>query len=309
MLDSSIMISQLSRHQTLGSTDLMRITRGEWLDLYLEKTGQASPKDLSYVWKPRLGLATEALHAWWHEMTEEVALADPDVGRRPDDSVRFRHADRPPHHCTSIDRWVIADEPEVLELKHTNERHDLRSCAEYYMPQLQWQLYVLALPRLRFSIIRGNNEPVWGYVEADAGFAQRLVTQADAFWWHVTEQVSPRTALTPEARTEIDKAAKTIKVNGLRGYDMHGDNEWAVAAGDFIRDKVAAEGLKASEATLKGMIPKDAGTISGAGVTFKRDARGALRCTIDDDVADYYRRQLQAMTAIVSAPTKPGADG
>jgi hypothetical protein len=43
------------------------------------------------------------------------------------------------------------------------------------------------------------------------------------------------------------------------------------------------------------MVPVDAAEIGGHGVSFKRDARGALRVTISDEARDYAEKRLAAL--------------
>lgn len=277
------------RNAVIGSTDARVIASGNWLDLWLEKTGQKSRSDLTFEWKPRLGLETENLHAWWH-------------GHKTGDKVSsnfpkpLTRSIMPDHFVASIDRTVAdsAGALSVLELKHTNARNTLRDAAVYYMPQLQWQMHVLGLDRLRFSIIKGNEEPEWGWVDRDDDYIKGLVAQADAFWWCVVNKEAPPAA-SPAAAMDLAAQAATIPVNNLRPYDMTGDNEWADAAFDFIRDKAAASSLPVSEKRIRAMIPKDAETITGAGLTFKRDARGAYRVTIDDEQLAYWNARFAAL--------------
>ena len=43
----------------IGGTDATRIMKGNWHDLWLEKTGQKEPEDLSDVIAVQIGIATE----------------------------------------------------------------------------------------------------------------------------------------------------------------------------------------------------------------------------------------------------------
>lgn len=297
MIDLKIQIHEAAREDRnvgIGSTDARRIAEGkEWYQLWLEKTGREPRTDLSRAWKPQLGIATEKVHAWWHFVSTGHKVWDPF-----EDSPVTR-AVLPAHHYTSLDRIVTKpvgegqlDEFEVLELKHTNERNDLRTAATYYMAQLQWQMYVVDAPRLRFSIIRGNNEPEWGYVERDQSYIDKLVDQVDAFWWHVTANEAPEPDAGSVVGNELAAAAKAVRIDGLRSYDMEGDNAWADAAWAFVRDKVASEGLKESERAIRALIPEDASHATGHGVSFKRDARGAYRVTLDDEAVKLWRARL-----------------
>ena len=227
----------------IGSTDARIIAEGTgWHRLYLEKTGQAERPDLRHEWKPQLGLATEQLHAEWHARQENCRVFD------PWDDKPITRPGLPSHYYTTIDR-IVEEQPivevpmiSILEMKHTNERNNLRDAATYYMAQLQWQIMVCDTNGLRFSIIRGNNEPEWGWVARDDAYISSLIGQVEAFWWHVENKDAPDPdPIKPQGNAAALKAAAgQVPINGFKPYDMTGNNEWADAAWPFIRDKVAS---------------------------------------------------------------------
>ncbi len=286
------LIPVTDRKRGIGGTDAKKIAAGEWHQLYLEKTGQTPPFDSTYIWIMRLGQETEALHSWWHGHSESVTVTNPFAN----DPVR--NPNLPEHHIATFDRFVeVGDRDFPLEMKHRHARTYLREQATEYMAQLQWQMHVGDYDALRFSLIAGNAEPEWGLVERDQDYIDKLVEQVEAFWWHVTELVAPDPdePKGKDARAALASAGKTIPLNGFKPYDMSKDNEWCAAAGDYIRDKIAAESLKTTEPKLRGMIPKDAETIAGGGLSFKRDARGAYRVTIEEAESDAWRARLAAL--------------
>lgn len=281
------------RRVGVGGTDARIIAAGlGWHQLYLEKTGQVERVDLSNEWKPRLGLETEALHAWWHARTTNCQLSDPWDGQ-PVTRIGL-----PSHYYVTFDRIGESfGEPSFsLEMKHTNERNNLRDAATYYMGQLQWQMMISGDDQKRFSIIRGNSEPEWGWVARDDSFISSLIAQVDAFWWHVENREAPEADPVKAVgnAAALNAAAKTIPINGFKPYDMEGNNEWADAAWPFIRDKVASETLKENEKRIRSLIPADASDVTGHGLSFKRDARGAYRVTINEEEAAAWRAVLDA---------------
>jgi len=294
------------RSKYVGSTDARIIASGEgWLDLYLQKTGATERDDLTYAWKPRLGIETEKLHAFWHghQTGDKVIDAYPD-------NLPVTHKDAAPHHATSIDRLVRADDGmTVLEMKHTNERNNLRDAATYYMAQIQWQMFILHLSEIRFSIIRGNNEPEWGVVARDQEYIDTLVGQVEAFWWHVENGEAPEkdSPKPRETAAALKAAAGSVPLNGFKPYDMSTNNEWSDAAWDFIRDKAASASLKETEKRIRGLIPKDAETVTGAGLSFKRDARGAYRVSIDEEELGYWQTRFAKLKGLGSEQSTEGA--
>ncbi len=287
------------RRSGIGGTDARRIMAGEWHALWMEKTGRRASEDLSRVFRVQLGLVTEDLHARFHHYdTGDKLLSMPDAPTtRADFGDLLKTIDKAGLLgvlYATYDRWVEGDDI-PLEMKHTNERNNLRDAAEYYMPQLQLQMLIAGVSRIRFSIIRGNSNPEWGYVAADAEYQAMMLRQLDAFWYHVTADDEPPADEVKGAaeRAAAAKAAKEIPLNGFKPYDMTGDNEWSAAARQFIADKLAAEGLKESEKKIRGMIPADAETVTSKELSFKRDARGAYRVSIDDATAAEIRHRQQ----------------
>lgn len=265
------------RTHSLGGTDARVIASGDWLELWEQKIGKRAAPDLSRVWKPQLGLLTEPLHAKFHGyQTGDVVNPLPDAPL----TTKKAFEEMPFVHVT-LDYHILGEGFLPLELKHTNERNDLRGCATYYMAQLQWQMMVTGVDALRFSIIRGNNEPEWGLVERDADYIATLYGQAKAFWWCVENKVAPESVST-EAPAALGKMAAGVKIDGLKPYDMAASNEWVATAGDYIAQKKASDLFKETDKKLRGLIPSDASEVKGGGLSFKRDARGAYRVTIHE---------------------------
>ena len=104
----------------IGGTDAKRILEGDWLPLYMEKIGEVAPVDLSNEWKPRLGLHTEGLHAWWHRMQENITNCHQLPGPVVSPDIPWLFA--------SLDRW-LPDHDEPLEMKHTYAANNMRDCA------------------------------------------------------------------------------------------------------------------------------------------------------------------------------------
>lgn len=267
-----------NRRNIISSTDARRIAAGEWRALWQEKCGLKEREDLTFAWKPRLGLATEKLHAWWHSHVTGHALIP--MGEAVYCNPK---ANLPAWAATSMDYWVEIDGC-PLELKHSHARNSLRQCADYYMAQLQWQMMVARSTRLRFSMIAGNEEPEWAYVEADPDYQTRLLRQAMTFWDMVQNGIEPDEDASPDA--ELVAIAPTIKVGGLRAYDYSTNNAWVAKAADYCRLKPQADEFKLVDKDIRKLVPADAGELRGGGITVKRTKAGQLRFSIDDEGGD-----------------------
>lgn len=280
------------RATIITSTEVRRLAAGEWADLWKEKKGLAQPKDLSLAWKPRLGIHTEPLHAWWHAMKTDCTLieapCDPSgrgipMAMAPGYEPDWEEAGliMPPlYAASSYDRFVLnTGERTALELKHTHARNSLVEAATYYGPQLQWQMLVGGFTRLRFSVICGNEEPEWGWVEASHEAQTRLIRLADAFRLTLEGDECP---IDSEPNLGVTVAIKEQVINGLRAYDWSKNNEWVAKSVEYADLKPKADAFKTAEKELRALIPDDASVVTGGRVTMKRDARGAYRATITE---------------------------
>jgi hypothetical protein len=264
--------TKTERRKVLTGTDMKRIVNGEWLKVWQEKLGFAEAWDSTYVWIARLGQHTERLHAWWHQHTEKVnAIETPD---RP----CARDGDQLPHHYAATFDWWVTDDGTPLEMKHRHARLSLREAAEEAMPQLQWQMLIAGVDKLRFSCIFGNAEPEWGWVARDEAYIKRLRQQADVFWGLVETETPPDTDLGDDV--ELKTMARTIPLNGYRPYDYTRNNEWCAKAGRYIELKPLADECDTIKDELKALVPADAAEVTGAGLKYKRDKKGTLRLTM-----------------------------
>ncbi len=253
----------------IGGSDANRIVRGDWADLYREKIGEQPESDLSGIFRVQLGLHTETFHIKWHaKQTVSGVLMGEETNypmHRADDAPGYRYA--------SLDGWMLADDC-PLEVKHTNEHNNLRDAAAYYMGQLQHIMLVTDRPRMRFSIIRGNNEPEWGYVDADEDYQSMLANMESQFWWHVTEREAPDT---PDAEQDgIAKLGKQVPINGFKPYDYDTNNHFVDLALTFKANRESAARFEAAKKEIKGLVPEDASEVTCRHLRIVRSASGSL---------------------------------
>lgn len=260
--------AKVDRCLGIGGSDANRIVRGDTLELWREKTGKRAPADLSNVFRVQLGLLTEPFHLEWHSLYETTVLSS-------DNEPMYSPGVTPEGWMyASLDGWVLLEDVPI-EVKHTNEHNHLRGCAEYYMGQLQHIMLVTGTDRIRFSIIRGNNEPEWGYVAADRDYQKRLLAMEQNFWFHVTEDVAPPAQ--PQETEALAEAAKQIPINGLKPYDLSSDNEFCSLAVDYLTLKPQAARFEDVKKELKAKVPADASEVTCPSIVIKRSANGALR--------------------------------
>jgi predicted phage-related endonuclease len=256
----------LNRHLGIGGSDARRILEGNWFELYQEKVGEAEPADLTQVFRVQLGKHTEDFHLDWIERREIWQ-----IGMR---NHRIDHSEIAFMFC-HIDGRVHSKECPI-EVKHSNGRANARDAAIYYMAQLQHILACTGDDQIYFSVIAGNEEPELALVSRNNGYIADLIDLETNFWWHVENRVPPE--ITPTGKQEILKVvAANTTIDGLKPYDMTGNNQWANLSIDYNECKAAAARFETAKKELKELVPPDASQATGHGVTVKRDRRGALR--------------------------------
>ena len=262
-------MNEINKDRTgfIGGSDAARIVAGEWLDLWLEKTGRKEPEDLSGVFQVQLGSFTEGFHLDWLRDHHGWEI-----------SVDTKHWQHPEFSWmrAQIDGWR-EDGGSFIEVKHTNERSTLDIMVQRYLPQLAHYCMVTNQEFCWFSFIPGNQPPVFVKVNIPAEYIEKLKLAEIEFWWHVTNDTEPATA--PALAMPTDN----VLIDDMRTVDMSGNNEWAYNATKLIETKAAADMHEQAKKGIKELVEPDVREASGHGVTIKRDKRGSLRLTISKE--------------------------
>jgi predicted phage-related endonuclease len=243
----------------------MRVMKGEWQSLYLEKIGEKMPVDLTDNFSVQLGSYTEPFHRDWFQKRSGFLVNEPQPFYvHPDQQFMFAH----------LDAWLF-ERNTFVELKHSHERNSAVLAAQYYMPQLAHCCHVVSAKECWISVILGNKEPDYTVVEVTQEYVDLVVEMETAFWWHVEQRVLPD--IIPVAKLGVaDKLVAEIPIGGMKAYDMSTSNEWANLAGDWLSTKDAAELNDKAGKLIKGLVPPDGREASGHGVVVRRDKAGRL---------------------------------
>lgn len=235
------------RRSRVGSSDARRIMDGDWLALWLEKTGRTEPEPLDFVPAVQIGIATEPLHPrFWERRTGRPAVAAPDRTLvHPDHEWLVCHPD-----FLTWSRMPTApdDAPDtILEAKFCGAPKSDMDLAERYFWQLQHQMLVSGLNRSVLSILRPNGYS-WVEVGGNADAQARLLATAAAFWWHVENDVEPGDPSPIPA-----PALETRRV-----LEMSRHNAFAAHAETLRKTRAAWNAYRTAEAELKVLMPNDA---------------------------------------------------
>jgi len=223
--------------------------------LWLEKTGQAEPEDLSGVLPVQLGSYTEPFNcAWFERMSGMTVTGRQDVLRN--DWLR----------ATLDGKCEYNGTPAVWEAKHIGAFSKIDEAMQRYMPQVFVQMHLAECKLAILSLLHGTQNYEWVLVEWDDAYAAQVLAMLEEFRDCVAFSTPPHD--TP--------ALAGPKPTLFRAYDMTGQNEWASHAADWLATKAAADTFKKAEKGIKDIVPDDASEATGHGISVKRSKAGAL---------------------------------
>lgn len=242
-----------ARRSGIGGSDANVIMSGDAErihDLWLVKTGQKEPEDLSDKFQVMLGSATEAFNLSWFEKVTGISLMR-DVSVESSGFLR-----------ATLDGLC---ETHIVEAKHTHARTNMQEVLARYQPQLHHNMMCAGKTRAYLSAILGNE---WDYIEVEYNeeYALRLVEREKEFWECVTLRLPPSNV-----------AVKIDPPEATRTVDMTGSNEWASAAHEWLMCKNYASQFDKAADTIKRLVAADVRSAAGHGITVTRDKRRALR--------------------------------
>ena len=87
------------RRKGLGGSDAGKVMRGEWAELYDQKTGASEGDDLSNVLPVQMGSWTEALNVYWFEKQTGLKIS----------ILNCDHITHPKHKFmrANLDGWIV----------------------------------------------------------------------------------------------------------------------------------------------------------------------------------------------------------
>jgi predicted phage-related endonuclease len=254
----------------LGGSDANIIMSGDDEKVYRlwqEKRGEIEPEDLSGILPVVMGQWTEELNRYWFKLQTGYPVTR---------AGEHRISDR--HGFLMLTLDGIAQTPNgdaVFEAKHVNPfNYSIDKVAEKYMPQLQHGMMVTGHDRAVLSVFAGNLKWEWKEVDADDFYQAALLERETAFWEAVQSGELP---------VKFDTVEAPQQGRVLRTVDMTGSNEWGSLAQGWRDTKDAAKANEQAAKGLKDMIGDDVGLAHGHGVQIKRDARGALRISVEKE--------------------------
>jgi predicted phage-related endonuclease len=253
--------NQLRRRYFIGGSDariIMGNDEAALIRLWREKRGEVEPEDLSGNLIVQLGLVTEELNRRWYEANTGQVITDV--------QLEIRHA---------VLRWMgatldgrVQGSDAVFEAKFMLPwSFSEEAAAEKYTPQLQHNMWCVAVRTAVLSVITGGGKWVEIVAHADPLYQHLIVTAERKFWRCVESGEEPKLfgVEPPKPRLEA-----------VRVIDMASSNAWAEFATIFRRTHQAHLQHEQAKAELKSLVPGDAKEAIGHGIRAKRSKSGAI---------------------------------
>ncbi len=172
------------REDFIRGSDMVSLMQGKWEELWKIKTGLLGRKDLRHEFNVRLGSFTETFQMIWLEEYFAYSFIPQQAYTKMYGSIKLQGT------LDGIDK----DTNIGLECKHTHSRNDMDYMLDYYMPQIQFYMYISGLPQMFFSVIFGNTHSA-AVVDANADYQNDMLDKIKAFWEYVTHGQRPEDVL------------------------------------------------------------------------------------------------------------------
>jgi predicted phage-related endonuclease len=159
------------------------------------------------------------------------------------------------------------DEQAPVEAKHVNQFARLDEVVEKYMAQVHVQMMVTGAAHAYLSVIIGTMKHEVEVINYDWMFASEVLERCSAFWQCVQSDTPP---------PGWAPAGPPIEYSTMRTVSMEGNNQWAVAADDWLGTRLSVALHDTAKATIKGLVEADVRKAEGHGITITRAKNGAI---------------------------------
>ena len=273
-----------ARKKKLGGSEINIIASGNKEknnNLFLEKTDQKEPDDLTLIWAVIMGHITELVNLEWTEVYLEKT-----INMRQQVIEGKKH---PFMRCT-LDGVIenYKNKIAVIDAKFTLGRpikdeawgDVIPRLIRYYAPQLHWNAYLLQeyldkpVEYGLLSIIRGGDKPVLEEMKIDPSYQEELIELGKYFMNCVELGFEP---------DELPTMTDFVPEADLVPVDMEKDERWRSFALQIIQTAGANKIFKESSDKIKKLVPPNASEATGHGVKIKVQRNGSKRLEICKD--------------------------
>lgn len=252
------------REDFIRGSDMVPLMQGKWEELWKIKTGLLGRKDLRHEFNVRLGSFTETFQMIWLEEYFAYSFIPQQAYTKMYGSIKLQGT------LDGIDK----DTNIGLECKHTHSRNDMDYMLDYYMPQMQFYMYISDMPQMFFSVIFGNTHGA-AIVDANADYQNDMLDKIKAFWEYVTHGQRPEDVLIKTKQVIKDNVA----INGKVKRDVSRSNSFALASTEYLLHEENAKVFENAKKELKAELKDNESEIYNDKLSVKRDKRGSIRIT------------------------------
>jgi len=252
------------REDFIRGSDMVSLMQGKWEELWKIKMGLLGRKDLSNEFNVQLGSFTEIFNLNWLAKYYQYDFIPQQSYTKMYGSIKLQGT------LDGVDR----DKDIGVECKHTHSRNDIDYMLDYYMPQMQFYLYISGLNQMAFSVIFGNKHECV-VVGENQDYQYDMLDKIKAFWEYVVHNERPEDVLIKVKQSIKDNVA----INGKVKRDVSSSNSFSIAVMEYFHNQDAAKLFEQAKKDIKAEMKDNESEIYNDFVSVKRDKRGSIRIT------------------------------
>jgi hypothetical protein len=259
----------------IRGSDMIDIMNGNWNKLWRIKKGLQGRPDLSFQFNVQLGLVTEDFNIKWAEDNYMLKFNKQAKRQLQYGLIKLTGT------LDGFSGTNSEDEIEYIgiECKHTYSYNTMDKMLEYYMPQLQFYIWIAKLNKIIFSVIFGNQ---WKAVEVypSEEYLDGMKEQIKLFWEHIVHNTEPDDLdyNTQDLRNNV-VSIDGVPINKMTARDASQSNSFTEYTQQYLQHEDAAKTFEAAKKALREEIRPNEREVYNDLISVKRDKRGSVRVT------------------------------
>lgn len=246
-----------ARKSRIGGSDAGKIVSGDWLPLFLEKTGRTEPEDLTWVLPVQMGIVTEELNIdFFEHATGHKVFGRGEV---------YTHPNHAYIGATLDGLALIGNKPAIVQCKHVSAFAKVEEVEQRYYPQVSHEMLVTGASVAFLSVFLGTMKHEIIEVRRDRDYTNRLLDLEVEFWNYVLRNEQP---------PDKEGLAAPVKPETFRTVDMSQSNSWCDHAAFWLENIDASRRCDKAAKELRALVEPDVGVAFGRGVEVKRAKDG-----------------------------------
>ena len=248
----------------IRGSDMVTLMSGKWNELWKIKTGEIGRVDLSNEFHVQLGVETENFNLMWSQRAFDYEWSAQKKFEMSYGSIPFQG---------TVDGYD-KDKHMIIECKHTHGMNTMENMINFYMPQVQFYLYISKAKQCLLSVILGNKYD-GVIIDASEQYQKQMLTQIKIFWDYVIHNEEPQDMHIATSKSITD----SIPINGKTKRDVSKSNSFTEATNAYMMFEETAKKFESAKKLLKEEIKPEEAEIYNDVLSVKRDKRGSVRIT------------------------------